>query len=360
MAVVEVNQLWDGESGGDTIDRVRKYTTVYEVITDNPGDDATVAGGPTARALGLPGNGYQYPNDSAAFLVAIDPARTSESPYRWIVTCNYSTQLPMGIAQESQGINPDTGDSQTSPTGADPQQQRPENPTDRDPQYAITHELHEEPATHTWQGIPILNCADDPFDPPVMVQRPRAVITLTKNYSKIKFDWLEQFVGSVNALKWCGRRKRTCRMDAIDYVAKRENGVLFWAVTFKITINALTWDHFLIERGWNYKKLVGSDWVKTPVPIPTDTSGRHSDVVPLLNGARASGTTYSTDYVVADDGTSGGIKDGSNPAITNVVYLTADNDGTKGRGQVLAAGSAPYYTRWRILPEKNFKLLGIG
>lgn len=353
MAVVEVNQLWESESGDDNIERKREYTLYFEVLTDNPGDDVTVACGPAARALGLPGNGYPYPLDSYSLCIGVNGQRSSEGPCRWIATCKYSTELPRDQARESAGFDPVTGDSKTTPTGLDPKN-RPEHPLDREPKYEITHEKFTVPVTHTWQGIPILNCADEPYDPPIEISRSHAVITLEKNYAIAKRDWLDQFMDSVNATKWNGYRKRTCKIDAIDSVFKVENGVGFWKTTIRIIVNKDTWDKIEMERGWRYKKNVGGVWTRTAIPIQTDTAGRSSDQVPLLNGARASGATYAT-----DDATPPNPNDGSNPAIPGVSYASAANDGTTGRGQVLTGQLPPVYTRWRVYPEKAFSLLGI-
>lgn len=355
MAVTEVHRLWEGETGDDNIDRKRTYTAVWEVLTDDANDDATVAAGPTARDLGLPGNGYLFPSDSGSFVVGIRPQRDSETPYRWIVTFNYSSEFPSRQqGAESQQVD-EQGQSSPSPSPRD----RVENPLDRLVTYSTSHEKFTEPATHTWQNIPILNCADDPYDPGIEVSRSLAILTVTKTYRDVNFDWLDEFVDSVNATRWRGRKKRTCKMDGIDWVNKYEAGVSFVEVQFRIAINRKTWDHLVIERGWHYKENVGGSWVKKKVPIPVDTAGRAKDEVPLLNGARASGATYATDYVKSEDGTAGSKRDGSNPAISGVAYASAENDGTKGRGILLADGLPPAYTRWRIQPEKSFNLLGI-
>jgi hypothetical protein len=366
MAVVSVTQLWEGESAHDELKRKRDYTLMWEVLTDDPNDDGTVAGGPTARAMGLPGNGYPYPLDQYAYLISIDPQRSSESPTRWLVACKYSTELPRDQASQSQTFNPATGDSASNPSGAvDPitnrQPQPLENPLDRAPVYVVTHEKYTERPEFTWQGIPILNCADLPYDnPPIEIQRSRAVVTITKNYAIVKFDWLENFLDAVNNARWNGRNWRTCKIDAIDYSVKSENGVSFWQVVFRVTINPKTWDFFIMERGWKYKKNVAGTWTQTQIPIPVDTAGRAGDDVPLLDGAMATGYSYATDGSSPPAANSG-----SNPAIPGVSYRAladaggALNDGTKGRGQVLAPGLSPIYTRWRIYPEKSFALLGL-
>jgi hypothetical protein len=90
MAVIYVEELWDGRTGEDGIERKRKYTRRFEVRTNNAADDGTVAAGAGAgagaRALGLPGNGDAYPNDAFALVVSIRPDQSADDPTLWYVT----------------------------------------------------------------------------------------------------------------------------------------------------------------------------------------------------------------------------------------------------------------------------------
>lgn len=373
MGVESVYELWSGRSGEDGIERKRDYTRCFEVRTTVNTDDGTVAGGSQARAMGLPGNGAAYPTDVYARLIKIRPSQNDVDPTLWTVSCDYSTTLPGGSkggttqSQEAHDLDPETGETKPKPDSGT----RAENPLDRPAAYKWSHEKHTQPATHTWDGIPILNCADEPYDPPIEAKRSLGVLTVTKNYSFINMEWLDRFVDAVNISRFYGRAKRTWFMDGIDADSQVSNGVSYYQVVFRMLYNRLTHDHTLMERGWREKKNVAGIWTRVSIAVPTDTAGRASDHVPLLDGRRDSGFTYADDYVMSSlgktvDGARGSKTDGSNPVISGVSYVSligtdaSLNDGTKGRGQALGAQLAPFYSRWRVQPEKEFRLLGIG
>lgn len=245
MSVLSVEQLWEDRDGSDGIERKRNYRQAWEVITDDPADDATVAGGPEAAALGLPRNADPHPGDEDAVVVSIDATNTSETPLRWLVVIQYSTELPRDLGRESQTIDPATGDSTATATapgaGGSPAGQRDGNPVNWSAVYKVSHEQTTEPLTHDKNGDPIVNSAGDPFHPPLEIERSYAVVTVTKNYSSVKFDWLETYVDTVNLDVWNGRPARTCRMIALEYESVTENNVSFWRATFRIKIKPGSW-----------------------------------------------------------------------------------------------------------------------
>lgn len=350
MAVVSVDELWAGRTGSDGITRQRDYTRVFQVRTSSPADDATVAGGPQARLLGLPGNGYPYPVDAFSRVVKIRPDQQAEDPTLWLVSVDYSTNLPWPQARETQGFDPASGESKESPTGLDPTA-RPENPLDRDPVYEVDYEEATEIVTHTAAGFPVLNSADLPYDPPLEDERSYAVVTVTKNLAVVKFDWLDQFVDSVNSVKWMNRPVRTCRIKNIGYRPKSENGVNFWEVRFRIKIRPQKWDKLVAEAGYYEVVSDGSGgWNRPQIPVPSDAAGREVAGPYPLNGNRV-GVVAETDYL------------GQPTGVMDISGVTLN--GRSGRGSALATaggtGGPPQlvYTRWRLKPEKDFSALGI-
>lgn len=344
MAVLSVWELWEGRGGTDGITRRRDYTRVFEVRTSSPYDDATVAGGPQARGLGLPGNGAPYPLDLFARVVRVNPAQHAADPTLWTVTVEYSTDLPRRQAAETQGFDPKTGESKESATGKG---DRPENPLDRDPVYEVDYEEATEVVTHTPAGFPVLNSADMPYDPPVEDERSYAVVTVTKNLAVVQFDWLEQFVDSVNSVKWMGRAVRTCRIKSLSYRPASENGTNFWQVRFRIKVRPQKWDRLVAETGYYEKVSDGAGgFNRQPIPAATDGAGRPIDEPRLLNGNRV-GVVQELDWL-------------GRP--TNVMDISGVTlDGTSGRGSAVpnTGAAAVVYTRWRLKPEKDFSLLGI-
>lgn len=305
MGVVYVEELWDGRGGEDGIERKRKYTRRFEVRTDTYADDATTVGNSPL----LPRNGQRHPMDAYALLVKIRPEGTADDPTLWTVSCDYDTEIPRAQARESQKIDPDTGQSKES--GQDPQT-RPENPLDRPATYKVSHEQTSEVVEDDNAGSPILNSADDPFDPPLEEERSYAVVTVSKNYAVVEFDWLELFVDSINSTRWRGRAPFTCRMIAIEYEPAQENNVSFWKVQFRIKIRKQLWLKKVIDRGFREK-------------IPTGPG------------------TFKWERIT-DPGT------GAFPTEPQLL---------DGNGRKLTAGSGPVFRTFHTKPEKSFNQLGI-
>lgn len=343
--VVSVDELWQGRGGSDGITRQRNYTRVFEVRTDNPFDDATVAGGPQARLLGLPGNGFPYPLDAFALVVAIRPDQHPDDPTLWTVTVEYSTDLPRRQAAETQTFDPATGESKESPTGRDPTA-RPENPLDRDAVFEVDYEEATEIMTHTPAGFPILNCADMPYDPPAEDENSYPVVLVTKNLAVVQFDWLDQFVNSVNSVKWMNRPVRTCRIKNLGYKPMSENGVNFWQVHFRIKIKPQKWDRLLPEVGYYEKVSDGAGGFNRQKIDKPAGSGVYPDEPQPLNGNRV-GVVAELDFF------------GQPTGIMDISGVTLD--GSSGRGEAITdTGAAKLvYTRWRLKPEKDFSALGI-
>ena len=371
MGVEYVEELFTGRAGEDGYDRKRSYTRNFEVRTTSPSDDPTVAGGTSL----LPRNGEPYPLDQYSLLTKIRPVQNDADPTLWTVSCEYSNELPGGVngahAKETGTIDPATGDSKESPSGKSPSgdnQARPDNPLDREATYKITHEQSEEPMVYCLKtGEPILNCADLPYDPPPMREMSYAVVTVTKNFAVVKFDWLENFMNAVNVAKWNNRSVRTARILALDYERHSENNVNFWQVTFRIKIKPQTWDRFLPEVGY-YEKVPDGTWSDgltqkyklVEIDEPKGT-GAKPDKPHRLDGYRRTQTgsftapvngIVSLDNVIVSNDAGAG--DPPVPTSPTFPFLTS------GLGKRLdSPNTTLVYTRWRDYPEKAFSLLGL-
>lgn len=261
VAVTEVNLLWEGRGGRDGIDRKQRYVRVYEVLTDDPNDDEDIAGGEQARALGLPGNADVLKPGSNAFVQDIDAKVSSESPLRWLVTVTYDNTWSE-FGSEGQTIDPNTGLSNYTETGpgahhGKPHQQRDPNPVNWSATYRTSHEQSQEPFTHDLDGNPVVNSAGDPFNPPLMVERSRPVIEITKYLADVNVEWLERFVDSVNLDTWHGRPARYCRMIGLEWESQTVGAFAVWRVTFRIKIKGGQWNEGANDQGqgWDIRLL---------------------------------------------------------------------------------------------------------
>ncbi len=245
MAVTYVELLWSGRRGRDGIDRKRDYVQVFEVRTDDPYDDPTVAGG----TILLPRNGDPYPTDPAAFMVDISPDQMEEDPTLWRVTCRYSTDIPRRQAREAFTINPATGASQVTASGAD-RTAREENPLDRPAVWSTTYEQSNRVVTVDKDLVPVVNSANRPFDPPVEDEESYLVLTVTKNYADLDLSEWHPYQNSVNSDDWASFAVRTLWLFNISFQSLSENNVNYWQATFNFKYKETTWDKKVLDAGY--------------------------------------------------------------------------------------------------------------
>jgi hypothetical protein len=137
-----------------------------------------------------------------------------------------------------------------------------------------------------------------------MVEKSYAIITVTKNYAQVKFDYLETYVDSVNLDPWNGRAARTCRMLAIEYERPEQtNGYSYWRVTFRIKYKPGSWTGAYSNdegQGWDIRLLdhgfrtrTGTDPNYTWTDITDPSTGEKPEKPVKLNGQGGLHPSYS-------------------------------------------------------------------
>jgi hypothetical protein len=312
MAIVSVEQLFEGRGGGESVGRKLEHTQVFEVITNDVTDDQNTVG----LAPGLPLIGQSHPTSPSATLTDIKPSQSSDSPYIWQVTCTFSSDLPREQAAEVAG--PDA--SGASVQAADPTQ-REENPLNRPATYKIDWEQSTEIASEAYLDIldgeftqDIVNSAGDPFDPPAQMEVSYAIITIEKNYAIgspiLDFGVQEAYQDATNSDVWHGLSIGSCRIIKIGVSYEFENGVAFGRVTYQVKVRRLGWDLKIADCGFNYLTEGGTKSTRIDKDIGT---GVFPDSPTPLNGT-------------------GGIK---------------------------AVGAPIVYLSFRVYPRMNFTALGV-
>lgn len=286
MAVLSVWEIWDGREGSQILDgRKREYTRVFEVTTSDSGDGPVVALGNGAIAYGLPVFGQSHPEDPGAIVQEITPTQNSESPWRWTVRVKYSSEIPSPEAAQPDGSS-----------GNEPAE-LPENPLARPPVWKFGFTKFQEVARFgrlVTNGVAavafsaITNSAGIPFDPPVMVEVSRPVVSVTVNRAANAWRFLDAALlqDAVNQVAWQGMAPRTLKCESVDAESNYENGVSYWRVTYQLAIKWDTWDLQILDAGLTeraYDEEVGGG--ATKLKRIRDEYGRDvSDPVPL-NGA---------------------------------------------------------------------------
>lgn len=266
MAVLYVEELFDGRAGSGDFKRQRNYTRRFEVRTSDPFDGPLVV----ASSPFLPGLGQPYitlrEGDAGALVKSVDPEQHADDPTLWIVTVKYDTQF-------------DTKDGQAP-------KDRPEDPLSRPPVWKFGFQKSTRPVTVDKDGKPIINSASFPFDPPVEEEVSLLTISVTKN---VAFWWADQamaLVKSVNKKKWYTLPERTVKFDGQEAESKFENNLQFWSVTSNLIVNPETWDVKVLDAGYFELVLNTTTGIKEPRKI-LDKLGREPTAPwPLKDGAR--------------------------------------------------------------------------
>lgn len=263
MAVISVEELFPGRRGSDGIERRLKHTRVFEVITDDPNDDDTIAGaGP-----GIPRNGEFHPNNPFAVMVDIQADNSSDSPNIWLVVCEYSTDVPREQSREAGGYSP-SGQSQPGGKEGNPLA-REDDPRFWAPKYRVDWEQSQEIAFETvlggepelesiaWPwGNRICNAVGDPFDPPPMKEVSYPVVTIEKNYPigdpLLSLDTQREWQNVLNLDTWKGIEPGLLKLCKFNIVYDIHNGIPYGKITFGMKMNWLGWDLRLINRGYRF------------------------------------------------------------------------------------------------------------
>jgi len=202
MSITEFNEVWRGETGGDTDEGNRSYTRKFEIFTNNVNESWSVifAALPTGA----------HPDDASAFVKSRSASRSDESRYKWEATVTY------------QYDPKESGD----------------DPTARPPKIRWTSSQVTKSIVRDLNGNACVNSAGDYFDPPLEAEITRWTATIQFNAASIPVGIL-LYAGAVN--------NNTITIDGVAVAAERarvvaldigeedeENGYAFRSVTLSV------------------------------------------------------------------------------------------------------------------------------
>lgn len=301
MAVILCKELFPGRRGKDGIERKLQHTRVFEVLTDDPNDDDYIAG--AGDGVTIPRNGDAHPSDPFATMTSITADNDDEIPTRWLVICEYTTELPTVQAREAGGYD-SSGASQLGGQGSSAgvpgnPAARDDDPTTRPTRWSSSSDRFQEVARRcvtgkkpddldgaiTWPwGLDIVNSAGMPFAEPVMREASRTIYTAVKNYPighpVLDLGNDENYRDHVNTASWYGRAAETVLCVTYDVVWKFENSIPFGEVTFQFKSNPAGWNAELRDTGF-YEYFSGA-WFPLDQP---EGSGREPTSAVDLDGA---------------------------------------------------------------------------
>lgn len=258
MSVDTVYELFTGRQGRDDWSRHRTFTRQFEVYTTDPSDGPNTAG----FTLALPRLGDPHPENPFAVMVAIVPVQDEADPLRWIVTIEYDSAPEVPGALQPEG-------AATVPGGAIGPGNIPDNPLARPTVWKVTFQTVQEVARSGFEvdnagniaflPTPITNSAGFLYDPPIMIEVSRPLVTATRNVAFNPNLHVADVSDTVNSLPWRGIPPRCGRIVGAETESKFENGVNFWSLTYNIAVKWDTWDARPLDAGTMERIILGDD-----------------------------------------------------------------------------------------------------
>lgn len=252
MQVISVDEIFEGRQSSQDQLWKRTYTRIFRVVTDDPhvGSGAVRAAVPVAIGMKY-STGYE--TDFGAYCQKITATQESVGDGKsWLVTCEY---------------------------GPYDSTQWPENPLDRQPEISWEYQQYQEVASEDINGDSIVNSAGDPFDPPIMKDFSRPILTLVRNESN--FDPLLAYNNrdKVNSNSFFGADAGQVKCQSITprRVFNQDIG-WYWTVTYQFIFNDKGWKPQIYDMG--FRQLDPSDDTKR-IEITDEHGQRISSPWPL-------------------------------------------------------------------------------
>ena len=272
MAYTFFGETHEGRTGKVDSRYSRSYTRAFIVKTDSASYGPYYAGSHPS----LPILWAAHPEDAYARATSINPVQDSVDPTLWRVTVEYT--YPDSNTSVGTG-NPQIDSQQQGQNPSD----RAENPLSRLNDYSISTVTYPYAVTETIYGQAIKNTANDPFLPPIEIQKMGATITVgTNQTSSPSAAWLGS-VGCLNSNSMVigpySVSAAQVRLDSISAQMVNENGVRYWRWSLVFQYRA-SWAFVLLNQGRREIKA----GVRVPIfdaatgqevgaPVPLDAGG---------------------------------------------------------------------------------------
>lgn len=214
MAVQSVTEMMDQGCRSMRWDFTvgRSYTRKFRVITNTQND------GPRSVILQVAsklGDKYECSYNSSekdfAYATAYAVDQVGEDGLEWIISIDYTPGNP-----NATGGGPDN------------------NPLDVPIDVKWGFRDHEIVLERDINGDLVANTAGDPFDPPVTVDDPRLLMTVTRNEATFNFAWVVQYRNAINTDPFAGFDPYFCKVLNIEATNQFNQDVgWYYTVTYQ-------------------------------------------------------------------------------------------------------------------------------
>lgn len=256
----------------------RKYVRRFHAITDSVLDSSK-----TIRAHILcPKLGDQYvtPNEQDLLATCVDVRVNArpESPFSWYVEAEYDTARLVDATLENPLLMP--------------------------AELSWDFLSYERARVRDVLGIPYVNSSQEAFDPPIMGEEKRPVLTVVRNEATFSAAFALQYQLVVNSDVFAGAAPGFARINKINGTRQREIGVTYYKVTYEVEFRREGFVRPVLDQGFRDKdkKQFLDPLNAQPYSGPTLMNGK---------GKRLSDATTTTSGVVGSADLLLNVTDGS-------------------------------------------------
>ena len=275
MTVIFKEETGEGRSASNE-KGMRKYSRAFRLETTSQMDGPYAVG----SDANLPVIGSLHPEDSNAWCVSLRVENSN--PWKgWTVTAEYTSEREIT-----------------------------EDPTAEPAAITWSSEQFQRPVIDDNSGNAVVNSAGDPFDPPIMRDDSRPVITISKNLAVVPV-WIMNYQDAVNSDAFyvdgvlVGAGLAKVQSVSVGEVQRR-NGIMFRVVNLVIHLQRNGW---LIEAqdvgfrelgtGGRQNIINDVDSERPSAPVPLDGAGAHIVSPTAATNVTLSFSVYSTQFFSA-------------------------------------------------------------
>jgi len=273
MAIVSVDEVWDGRSGGVDEDGVHTVSRSFQVVTDSGLDDHAIA----ISAVGIfPGD--PHPNLTVPALArSFEADHSEDDPTFWLVRVDYRSITEDDIPQP--------------------------NPIQDPPKISWSASTSRRTLYEDLNGDLIVNYAGLPYDPPVERDESEWVVSYSRNQAVVPF-WLLNYENAVNSDPFTVAGYPVAPLKAkisglkIGDRETREN-VSFYPVSLEIHLRAEGWRERRLNAGYEeYKDPANPNLGHKRITLSGDGTEPAHPWPLLVNGQALKDFTIQTPTVV--------------------------------------------------------------
>jgi hypothetical protein len=266
VSIASVVELFEEQSGLETVGFQREYVTVYHVTTNDQNDGPQIV----VDADGLPVIGNQYTGvgndeDLNAYCVSLTPTRVPGSLYLWRVVAKWTTIPGPGLGGEGSAsrkikVNKDLDEPTDDPIEFHDEMEVSSAsytaPVEKAKYIDGFHSNVENFRAPNSLG-PVINSALAVYDPPIEKDDTRMVVRVTRNLRIFPWNDAKKYRDAVNSDTFTINRVAanhtfqpfTCKITSIQGTFQITNGVPNWKVTYEFQVKEETWRYEVVDRG---------------------------------------------------------------------------------------------------------------